>query len=126
MADAQSDTITVKNRELREQVDKFKERGGYEYRTEAAEDLLIVGLRESQSPILSRWREQTIEWAGHLALFAIIFLAGGIVTPIAFGWAALMSLTLLAMAVGLVGLVAFGRLMRGQSELGNELQEWIA
>jgi hypothetical protein len=122
----QSDTITCKNRELRERVDEYKQRAGYESRNQAVQDLLRTGLRESQSPILSRWREQTIEWAGHLALFAIIFLAGGVVTPIGFGWAAMMSLTLLAMAVGLVGLVEAGRLLRGQSQLGDELQEWIA
>lgn len=128
MAKSGSDTLTCKDAELADRVDEYVEPDGpYESRNQALKDVIRVGLRESQSPILTRIREQAINYANMLCLFALVFLAGGIVTePIEFANALLMAVVLVGAAVLMVGIVEAARLLRGANELGSAVHGWFA
>jgi len=120
-------TLTTRtDQELVDRVDEFARDGGYDSRARALEDLIRTGLRESQSPVLARWRERAIEWAGLLGLFSVIFVAGGVVTPLALSWTLSMAGVLTVFAASLVGIVEVARLATGQSALGETVAEVLA
>lgn len=126
---ANSDTLTCKPNDeaLSSDVEEFVARGGYESRNQALEDLIRTGLRESKYPILTRLRERVIHYSAMLCVFALVFIAGGVVTePIHFANALLMAIVLVAMAVGLIAVVELARLIRGTSELGSAVHGWLA
>lgn len=123
---AESEYISIKNEELRERVEEYREQAGYEHVSEAAEDIMTVGLREVNSPLLTRFRERAIYIGEMLAVFAMVFLAGGVVWPaINFGHALLMSMVLVLFAVAIPGVFELGRILNGQSELGVRVREVV-
>jgi hypothetical protein len=112
--------------ELAESVDQYRERAGHEHQTDAVESLIRAGLREQRRPLLSRWREQVINWAGLLGVFALIALASGFVAPgipAATGYA--MSTVLVVFAVVLVSALEAARVVTGQSEIGQFVREVV-
>lgn len=126
MGASDSDMIACKNAQLAERVERYRERAGHEHRTEAVEDLLRVGLRETQSPLLARLREQAIQIGHLLAVFALIFLAAGVLyQPFPFGQSLFMSVVLVACAVAIPGIIEVARLVRGQNELGAAVREVV-
>jgi len=107
---------------IQDRVDEFKEREDYDHRSEALEQLVRVGLRETRSPILYRLKEEVVDWAGWLGLTALIAVVAGITTPVLAVTHGLMIATvLIAVATGLLALVELLRVLRGESELGEHL-----
>ena len=122
-----SDTMAIYDTDdLEDRVDEFVEVGGYESKNKALKDLVRTGLRENQSPILTRWRERAIEWAGLLALFGIVAVASGFVTPLALSWGLQMAGVLVVFSASLVGIVEVIRVATGQSALRAQIQEVVA
>lgn len=123
---ANGDTLTCKSKELAERVDEYQEKSGFSSRNKALQDLIRTGLRESQSPILSRWRDQVINWAGLLVLVGAVFLiAGFVLPPVDVLRGGLMALVLASFALSLVGIVEAARLFRGSNELGARMREVV-
>lgn len=113
--------------QLAERVDEYADRAGYEHRSPALQELIRTGLRETRAPLLTRFREQAINYANFMAIFALVFLAGGIVTKeIAFTTGLRMSLVLVLGAIGIVAFLEVIRLFNGQSELGETVHRWFA
>jgi hypothetical protein len=107
------------NDDLPEGVERYQARHGLEYRSDALEELVEIGLRETRSPILYRLKDEVINWAGWLGVFAVIVLAAGFVTPyVSVLYGALLAGTLAIFAVLLVAALELGRILTGQSELG--------
>jgi len=126
MGASDSDMIACKNAELAERVESYRERAGYDHRTEAVEDLLRAGLRETQSPLLTRLREQAIQIGHLLGVFALIFLAAGVLyQPFPFGQSLFMAIVLAGCAVAIPGAVEVARLVNGQNELGAAVREVV-
>jgi len=112
--------------DLAGKIDDYQTRAGFDNRSDALEDLLRTGLRESRSPILARWREKCIEWAGLLGVFAMVFLAGGVATPaVTARTGYLMSIVLIAIGIGLLGMLELARLFTGQSAIASAIHEVI-
>jgi len=107
---------------VQDRVDEFADREDYDYTSEALEQLVRVGLRETRSPILYRLKEEIINWAGWLGLTAIVAVVAGITTPVLAVTHGLMIATVLvAVAIALLALVELLRVLRGESELGEQL-----
>lgn len=124
---ANGDTLALRNKELADRVDSYQDEMGYEHRSDALDDLIRKGLRESRSPILSRWRDQVVDWAGLLVMTGAIFLAAGFVFPqIHPMTGGLMALVLAFMALAMLGIVETARLLRGSNELGARMREVVA
>jgi hypothetical protein len=123
---ADSEYVNVRNEELREEVEEYKDRAGYEQLSTAAEDLLRTGLRETQSPLLSRFRERAIVIGELLSVFALIFLVAGVLyKPYPFAESLIMAIVLVSLAVAIPGSVELARVIRGQNELGAVIREVV-
>lgn len=116
--------MTCRDEDLHEQVEGYRQRRGFEHRSDAVKELLRVGLRERQSPVLSRFRERAIVIGEFLATFALVFLAGGVITSAYPIWQGLlMAIVLVLFAVAIPGAVELARVLNGQSELGQMVRE---
>lgn len=116
--------LTCRDEDLHDRVEEYRTGRGLEHRSDAVKELLRVGLRETQSPLLTRFRERAIVIGEMLATFALVFLAGSIVTsafPVSQGL--LMAVVLLLFSVAIPGAVELARFLRGQSELGEMARE---
>jgi hypothetical protein len=123
---ADSEYVNVRNEELREKVEKYQDRAGYEQLSTAAEDLLRTGLRETQSPLLSRFRERAIVIGELLSVFALIFLIAGVLyPPYPFAESLIMAIVLVSLAVAIPGSVELARVIRGSNELGAVIREVV-
>lgn len=110
--------------ELQADVESHRARHGYDTTSKATKDLVRVGLRESNAPILSRLRESTIQSAYYLAVTAITLVIIGLGSPVLEQVNAMkIAAVLLAFGGGLVALAEVGRMVTGQNELSVALRE---
>jgi hypothetical protein len=125
MAQRETDTYGFRaDEELSQEIEAYAAR--HDNATEALKRLVRVGLREERNPLLSRWREQVINWAGMLSVFAVVFLAGGLVAPgVTPRTGYLMSIVLVTLAGGMVALIEVARVVTGQSAIGQSIREVV-
>jgi hypothetical protein len=115
------------NSDLAERVNQFKNREDYEHNSDALEELVRVGLRETQNPVMYRLKDEILNWAGLLGVTAIITIIGGLTTPvIAPGHALLVATILCVTAMSMVAIVELARAWQGQSTVGRAIREVIA
>jgi len=118
--------VTVHNEELREAVEEYRDKAGYDSINAAAEDIMSTGLREVRSPLLNRLRERALGLAEMLTVFALVFLAAGAINPsIPYAEGFRMAIVLLAFAVAIPGIAEFSRLVAGTNEIGDKVHEVI-
>lgn len=103
-----------------EQIDGFEDRhDDIDNRSEAARRLIDIGLRESQSPLLYRFKD----WASNMVFS---FILGAVVSlAIGYGTAVMppddgirLAILMLAFALALLGVLEVSRAITGQSHLG--------
>lgn len=110
--------------DLNQRVEDFREREGYDYKSEALEELTRIGLREARSPILYRAKEEFINWAGWMGATAIVVVILGLTTDImAPGHGLLVAAIMSVVAFALVASAEIMRALQGQSEIGRLIRE---
>jgi len=104
--------------ELREEIEDFKSRRDIDKTSQALEELVEVGVRETRGPILYRIKEQAIDAAFYLTLVAVVTVVIGFTTTaLERGNSIEIAFVILAigmMPIAIIELVRFGR---GQSAL---------
>jgi len=121
---AGQDQLICRDSDLHDRVEGYREERGFEYKSDAVKELLRVGLRESRSPLLRRFRERAIVIGEMLAVFALMFLAASIViATIPFSEGLLMAVVLLLFAVAIPSAVELARVVRGSNAIGTMFWE---
>lgn len=122
---AAKEVMSVKtDGDVKHAVDDYADGRGVS-RNKALDDLIRTGLRERRGPVRSRWRNQIHDWAGLLAIAAMVTLAAGVVVPTALSVAVSLAATMLAFSLSLVGIVEGARLLAGQSCLASRMLEEV-
>lgn len=124
---AQSERLQFRiDDELRAMINRYKEVHNLETESEAARQMMRVGYRERQSPLMHRFKAQVIDYAADLGIFAVIVVVVGFLTPILSpADAALLAVGLAATAVVLLSAMSLARVAAGTSELGVVIRELI-
>lgn len=112
---------------LAERVDRFQSLHGFESRSEAVRRLVETGLREHRSPILSRFKDEIVNWSGLLTISAIIVAIVGSTTGLLRSREAwVLCLSLFATAVALLATLEIARGIKGMNELRiGEVRVWL-
>lgn len=106
--------------DVKEQVEQIVEDSDASNVSEAAEEIVTVGLREVQGPISHQLRNMALDAAYHLALVAAVTVVVGVMTTaLAPGHA--MAIALVTLTIGAAPLAAIEvvRWIRGQSDLSE-------
>lgn len=109
-----------------EAIETYQAREGIESRTEAVQEMIRVGARETRYPLLHRLKDHVTTWAGWLGVAAIVVMLAGVTLPFLLPvHAVVMAMTLIGCAFGLVGVYELARVVTGQSELGARVREVV-
>lgn len=104
--------------DLRSQVEAYKEANGFDEKSDAVRELMEVGLREAQGPLLYRAKEYSIDAAYHLVLLAVVIMVSGLTTELLPPAGALqIGIVLIVVAVCFVAIVEFARTLTGRNEI---------
>lgn len=113
--------------ELDERVEAYQRREDIDDQSEAVRQLIRVGLRESRSPVLYRFKDRVVRWAGDLAIFGILAGLIGVVTPVlSVRDGAILGAGLLITGVGLLAMVEIARLIGGTNAAGDSLRRVLS
>lgn len=108
-----------------DQIEEMTDRGEYDSRSAAVDDVLAAGLRRRTAPVTGVLPELGVDAAWHLSLVAVVTLvAGHTTTALAPGHSIRVALILVAVALGSVAVVELSRVATGESELGAALRRW--
>lgn len=109
--------------ETRNKVEQYKDNREFDSRSDAVEDLINVGLRERQAPLVSRVRERAFDTAYHLPLVAVVtVVTGWMTTALTPAHSLQIAVVLLVIGVAPLATVELWRAGAGQSELGARLR----
>jgi hypothetical protein len=112
--------------ERRTAVEQYQQREGYDTKTDALEELVAIGLRESRYPVLHRWKTQATNWAGQIGLMSLVVVIAGFLTDVVTPVHGLqIALVMLTLACVLWAAVELARTATGQSALGQWLREEV-
>lgn len=112
--------------DTKREAERYMELHDYESMSEAAGDLIEIGLRESSNPVIFRVKDRVVDWVSLLGIAAVIvFLAGATTNVIALVDAAKLSVSLVVVAVVLLGSFELARLALGMNELGSALRDMV-
>jgi len=122
---AQADNLTLRvNNGLRERVEDFQAREGYEHLSTAGKELIEVGLRERQNPMVWRAKERVVDWANMLVVGAVVVGALGATTGMYAAVEGLLAaVVLLAIAAMLLAGLELARGVAGANPMGARLRE---
>lgn len=96
-------------------------------RSAAVKELLRVGIREKQNPLVYRLKDSVINWAGQLGVIAVFVFTLGSVTPfVSFGNGVLVAFSLVIAALLLMATFEVLRFATGSNEVGQRLREVVA
>lgn len=110
--------------DTKREAERFMEINDYDSMSEAAGDLIKIGLRESSNPLIFRVKDRVVDWVSLLGIAAVIvFLAGASTNVIALVDAAKLSVSMVSVAVVLLGAFELARLVMGMNELGSALRD---
>lgn len=91
--------------------------------SEAAGEMIEVGLRESTNPLVYRLKDRVVDWISLLGMAAVIvFLAGAATSVIHVIDAAKLSISLFGAALILLGVYELTRLALGMNRLGSAVR----
>lgn len=123
MAERDPRSIRMSDEEVA-RVDEFAERNDLDDRSEALRKLVKIGLRESRSPLLYRFKDQIVDWVGLLGVTAVIVLLAGFTTPvIGAPGAAKFAIALAVTAALLLAMLEVLRVANGTNQIGERLRE---
>lgn len=113
--------------ELRDQVERYQDRRGFDYLSDAHEELVTIGLREARSPILYRMRDLALGGAWNLAQLAVVVVIVGYLThALSPGNSILIAAVLLSVAAGLIASTELVRALGGHSHLSRVLRREVS
>lgn len=107
----------------RDKIEQYQEQMGYEHRSDAVEELIDIGLRESGNPILYRAKDQALEAAYYFCLVAIVTVVAGFTTSTltpAHGMQ--VAFVLVCVAIAPPSVIELVRVATGRSEIGGRLR----
>jgi hypothetical protein len=104
-------------------IDDFKDRHGYDNRSDAIIDLVKTGLREQKTPLLYNLGETAISAAQYLMIAALVVIVIG-ASPAGFGTAHGMWIgaALVCVAAFILAIVELLKAINGQSAIGSLLR----
>lgn len=125
---AQSDRLYFRaDDDLEEQVEDYQERYGFGNRSEATRNLVEVGLREQQSPIVWRFKDRVVEWINLLSISAVVvFLIGATTSIYRVEEGIIAAFAMLTMASVLLAGFEFARVIAGMNEVGVRARRALA
>jgi len=125
---AQSDRLYFRaDDELREAVEDYQQREALDSRSDATRELVEVGLREQQNPLLWRSKDRVVEWINLLSISAVVVFALGAATELfALAQGVLAALVLLSLACVLLAAYEFVRVVAGINEVGVRVRDSMA
>jgi len=113
--------------ELDERVDTYQKRNSFEHQSNAVRELIRVGLRESRSPLLYRFKDRVVRWSGDLAVFGILAALIGLATPVLSAQdGIILAAGLVLTAVCLLAVVEVARLVGGTNATGWSLRRALS
>jgi hypothetical protein len=126
MGEKQALSVKVdKGGPLHTEVERYAEQ--CESKSAALKDLLRVGIREKHNPLVYRFKDSVINWAGQLGVIAVFVFVLGSVTPfVAFGNAVLVAFALVIAALLLMAMFEVIRFLTGSNEVGQRIREVVA
>jgi hypothetical protein len=108
--------------ETRERIEQYMDEHDKESLAKAGDDLIQVGLREAQGPVVRQAREMAFTAAYHFTLVAVMVVIIGFGTRmLAPARAVAIAVVVMTVALSLVAAIEMVRAWRGQSELGAAL-----
>jgi len=124
---AQADNLTLRvNSALRERVENYQAREGKEHLSDAGKELVEVGLRERQNPLVWRAKERIVDWANMLVVAAVVVAALGATTGLYTTVGGVMAATvLLSSAAILLASLELVRGLAGSNQLGVRARELL-
>lgn len=125
---AQSDRLYFRADDgLRDGVERYQEREGFDNQSDATRRLVEVGLREQRNPIVWRFKDRIVEWINLLSISAVVVFALGAATDLfVFGEGVAASLVLLMLACVLLAGFETARLLAGMNEMGVRMRRVLA
>lgn len=122
----QSNNLTIRDESLRERVEDFQKREGYQYTSDAGKELVEVGLRERQNPVIWRAKDRIVDWANMLVVAAVVVAALGATTGMyAAVEGALAATVLLASSAILLAGLEVARGVAGMNPMGIRVRELL-
>jgi len=112
--------------DLRDRVGDFKTAQGFEDRSKATRKLVEIGLRETSSPLVYRFKDQITRYVGDLVIFAVVSILAGYATPIlSVSNAVILSISLVLTAATSLAVLELVRAWTGCNEVGASLREQL-
>lgn len=112
---------------LREGVEEYQDREGFEHLSDATRELVEVGLREQRNPLVYRVKTKMVEWVSLLSISAVVVFAlgagTGIMTMVDGIRAAMLLITLSAV---LLAVFESARVVAGMNVVGVRLRSGLA
>lgn len=115
------DTLAARvSGEKADRVDEFREERGYDTISDALEELINIGLRESD-PFLSRVKDLALEAAWYFSLTSVVIMVVGYLTTLVEpGQSLVIGFTLLTVAIAPISIIESIRIVKGRSEIRDQ------
>ena len=125
---ATADKITIRaDEEFRERVERYEERAGKASRTDAIKELVDVGLREQERPLLYRAKDRVVEWVHLLSIIGVALFVLGVTTDLVTATDGLIAAVFsLGLAAALLAGYELARALAGSNEVGVRLRAVVA
>lgn len=104
-----------------EKVEEYAEEAGYETKSEAANELVEIGLREAKHPAVYQWYQRGFDVIGLVLLIAVFATFAGLAGAWAWYDVARYVAISVVFALSMLAILIFVRIYYGQTELG----EWL-
>lgn len=123
----QSKNITLRvDQSLRERVEEFKDSEGFEHLSQAGQELVEVGLRERQHPVIWRAKDRIVDWANTLVVMAAVVATLGATTGMyRTVEGVLAGIVLLALSSMLLASLEVARGVAGMNPMGLRVRELL-
>lgn len=126
MAQKEQQLKTNVDDQLSRRVDEYQSAHDMQYRADAVEELVEIGLREAESPLMFRLKGAVIKFSVQLVLVGIAVTAIGVTTPaLAPALAGEISAVLILLAITGVAVAEIVRVLAGRNEVGAMLHKGI-
>lgn len=111
--------------EFADEIERYQDRRGHEYQSDAVEELVQIGLQEARSPILFRLKDRAIEGAWYLSLVGIVVIVTGfLTTALSPGNAIQIAAVLVSVGAALIAGTELVRAVGGHTHLASLKPLW--
>lgn len=119
-------TVSFKaDTEFADEIEAYQNRKGYEYQSDAAKELVEIGLQEARAPILYRLKDRAIEGAWYLSLVGVVAVVTGfLTTALSPVHGIQIAAVLVSIGAALIAGTELVRTVGGHSHLANLTSPW--